>query len=255
MGVMLTRKKYQLPLVQRIPHVHFDIQKLRQEVVRYNNLWTSIFNANQELCSAHPELAEKNYEHFDQINFTTYKNFVTKEADIKGLKEDCRHLSETIRQTHGRIGSYKKKITRSQDINPALNEHNWNQPLDFYRGSYIEQEIGRQFRALPIRVRMVRLKAGKSLTPHIDYDPTYAVRVVVPIITDLKVTNSFWKKGDRYDVHLPADGSAYFLNVGFAHSVENKSSVDRISLMFSLDSQLDLQKINLEDSPLMAGAF
>ena len=247
------RKKYQLPLVEKIPDVLFDVSVLREEAIRYNHLWTSIFNANQELCSAHPELAEKNYEHFDQINFTTYKNFVDKAADLMRLKNDCRNLSEDIRARHGRIGSYKKKITRSEDMNPALNEHNWNQPLDFYRGSYIEQEIRRQFKATPIRVRMVRLRAGKSLTPHIDYDPSYAVRIVVPIVTDPRVTNIFWKRGERHNFYLPADGSAYFLNVGFAHSVENMSSVDRISLMFSLDSQSDLEKI--PSTPALSNAL
>jgi hypothetical protein len=36
------------------------------------------------------------------------------------------------------------------------------------------------------------------------------------------------------------DGSAYFLNVGYKHSVEHNGTNDRIALMFSLPTQEDI---------------
>ena len=66
---MLVRKKYQLPSVAPIPGKSFDIDKLKEEVVRLDKEWVSVFQANRGLCSNHLELAESNYEHFRQIKW------------------------------------------------------------------------------------------------------------------------------------------------------------------------------------------
>ena len=46
---------------------------------------------------------------------------------------------------------------------------------------------------------------------------------------------------------MAPDGSAYFLNVGFAHAVEHTGDEDRIALMFSLSSQEDIALLGLDD--------
>ena len=235
-----TRKKYQLPLVQKIPGKSFDLALLNLELQKLQNEWTDLYRANHGLCAAHPQLAENNYKHFDQINLTTFNNAPV-ESSLDEARAQCQALSEATRAQFGTLSEYRAKTRRKQDINPALDEHRWHIPLPIYEGSIFQKEIQRNFSTQPIRVRLVRLRAGKTLTPHIDYCPTYAVRVIVPLATHENVKNLFWKKSQRYEFHLPADGGAYFLNVGFTHSVENRSPKDRYSLMFSLPNQDDIQ--------------
>ena len=76
-----------------------------------------------------------------------------------------------------------------------------------------------------------------------NYDTTYAVRIIVPISGTNGVTNVFWPKNQRQELNMIADGSAYFLNVGYKHSVEHNGSEDRVALMFSLPTQEDIQDL------------
>jgi hypothetical protein len=93
-----------------------------------------------------------------------------------------------------------------------------------------------------MRVRITKLEAGKQIPWHIDYDPSYATRIIIPIYTNTMVENWFKVKGVETNVHLEA-GKAYFLNTGFSHAVFNNSYMSRIALMFSLDGQDDLETI------------
>ena len=85
------------------------------------------------------------------------------------------------------------------------------------------------------------------MTPHIDYDTTYAVRVIVPISGTEGVTNVFWPKNQRLEYNMINDGSAYFLNVGYKHSVEHNGTEDRIALMFSLPTQEDVYPLLIKE--------
>ncbi len=234
------RKKYQLPLVKKIPRKFFNIPLLVSELQRLESYWTDIYRANQGLCAAHLKLAEDNYKHFDQINLTTFEQSKNN-LSLEEARLECQSLSKLTRAQFGSLSEYRAKTRQKDNINPSLDEHRWHVPLPIYQGSIIQKEIQKNFSTQPIRVRLVRLQAGKALTPHIDYCPTYAIRVIVPLITDAAVKNIFWKKSVRHEFHLPADGGAYFLNVGFTHSVENSSQRDRYSLMFSLPNQDDIQ--------------
>jgi hypothetical protein len=115
--------------------------------------------------------------------------------------------------------------------------------LPIYENSYIRHSIESQFKAKPIRVRLTRIEAGKYLTPHIDYDTTYAVRIIVPISGTKNVINVVWPKNQRVEYNMENDGSAYFLNVGYKHSVEHNGDEDRIALMFSLPTQEDVESL------------
>jgi len=241
---MLVRKKYQLPSVAPIPGKSFDIQKLQQEVVRLDQEWVSVFQANRGLCSNHLELAESNYEHFRQINLTYFEPSLNDVLDLDDLKTECRLQANTMLEGQRKTVKYKTKVFRDEKLPPAMNEHNWYHPLPLYQNSYIKEAIESQFEATPIRVRLSRITAGKFLTPHIDYCPSYAVRVIVPIQGTTNVINKVWRRGVEESYEMPADGRAYFLNTGFKHSVEHGGSEDRIALMFSLPDQRDIQELN-----------
>lgn len=237
------RTKYQLPTFAKIPHVQFDLEKLKNEVKRLNNEWVNLYQANRGLCSNHEELAENNYHHFDQINLTYYEPTLNTFMDLTDLKKECRIIakSESIGKT--RAEKYRNKIRRTDVLPPAMNEHNWYHPLKIYENSYIKEAIESQFKAKPIRVRLTRLKPGTNLTPHIDYGPEYAIRVIVPIQGTDNVKNLFWVRNNLEEYKMEADGSAYFLNIGHRHSVIHEGTEDRICLMFSLAGQDDIQDL------------
>ena len=123
-----------------------------------------------------------------------------------------------------------------------LNEKSYNEPTQSYKSSYFYNVVN-SFKEKAIRVRLTKIKAGTGIPPHIDYDPSYATRVIVPIVSSKEVVNQFWVKNSLQEYNLPADGSAYFLNVGFRHAVINRSQQDRTCLMFSLDGQGDLLEL------------
>lgn len=234
-------KKYDFPAYARIPNIQFDIDKLRDEVKRLNSEWVNVYQANRGLCATHEDLAADNVDHFDQINLTYFEPSYNDVLDLTDLKSECRIIANSGDLGETRVEKYRTKITRAEHLPPAMNEHNWFHPLPIYQNSYLKEAIESQFISTPIRVRLSRIRAGKYLTPHIDYCPSYAVRVLVPIQGDTDVYGVSIVRGERIEYNLKADGSAYFLNTGFRHSVEHRGTEDRIALMFSLPTQEDVE--------------
>ena len=237
------RTKYQLPTFAKLPHARFDLDAMRVEVKRLESEWVNLFQANRGLCSNHEELAEKNYMHFDQINLTYFEPTLNTMMDLSDLKAECRTIARSDSLGKSKVEKFRNKIRRTEVLPPAMNEHNWYHPLQAYEGSYFQTAIRSQFKATPIRVRLTRLKPGCALTPHIDYGPEYAVRVIVPIQGTDGVSNLFWVRNNLEEYQMVADGSAYFLNIGHRHAVRHEGNEDRICLMFSLAGQDDIQDL------------
>lgn len=242
-------RKHSYPTFAKLPNVRFDIERLREEVGKLNEKWVNVFQANRGLCATHHDLAEDNHAHFDQINLTYFEPSLNEFLDLTDLKAECKVIANSDELGSTKTQKYRTKIKRLENLPPAMNEHNWYHPLPLYEGSYIQQAIESQFKSKPIRVRLTRLRAGKHLTPHIDYDTTYAIRIIVPISGTDGVTNVFWPRNQREEYHMPADGSAYFLNIGYKHSVEHDGTEDRVSLMFSLPTQEDIADLALNREP------
>jgi hypothetical protein len=238
-------RKFNYPAIAKIPGIQFDIKKLQQEVSELTEKWVNVFQANRGLCATHNELAESNYHHFRQINLTYFEPTLNEFLDLGELRTECKTISTSEELGNTRSRRHKTKVDRLDNLPPAMNEHNWYHPLPVYENSYMRQAIESQFKSTPIRVRLTRIEAGKYLTPHIDYDPTYAVRIIVPISGTENVTNVFWPKNQRVECNMDSDGSAYFLNVGYKHSVEHNGTEDRIALMFSLPTQEDISSLLL----------
>ena len=233
-------RKFNYPAIAKIPNIKFDIDLLKKEVANLNDKWVNVFQANRGLCATHNELAESNYHHFNQINLTYFEPTLNEFLDLGELRNECKTISSSEELGNTKAQRHKTKISRLDNLPPAMNEHNWYHPLPIYENSYIRHAIESQFKATPIRVRLSRIEAGKYVTPHIDYDTTYAIRVIVPISGTEGVTNVVWPKNQRIEYNMINDGSAYFLNVGYKHSVEHNGTEDRIALMFSLPTQEDI---------------
>lgn len=207
----MKRRKYELPFYAELSQIKIDLNLLRSETDRLANKYVDVRSANPELCDNHMDLVSKVYANFNQISLT-------------GCGGESMPYSPDI----------KERIRRKE-------ERLFNKPTADYSGSYFEKIIS-QFRAPAMRVRITKLKPETEIPFHIDYDPTYATRIVIPIYSDENVINEFKVKGQINRCYLEP-GKAYFLNVGFPHAVFNRSSRDRIALMFSLDGQEDLSAL------------
>ena len=210
---MAIRKKYALPAFAELPHIDIDLDKLRAEADRFAHKYIDVESANPALCDNHKMLVSQVYDNFTQINLT----------ELNG--EPPVHTTDI-----------RERIRRGD-------EKLYNKETEDYKASYFKELIN-QFKNPKMRVRITKLDAGRDIPFHIDYDPTYAVRVIIPIYTNTQVLNKFRIKGDEVETHFEA-GKAYFLNTGFAHGVYNMSDQPRIALMFSLDGQDDITDIQL----------
>jgi hypothetical protein len=204
----MKRKKYQLPIVAVLEQIKVDLPSLRSAARKIESFYVDVRTANPALCDNHMTLSNQVYDNFRQINLTE-------------LSQEPMPFTANI----------KERILRRE-------ETLYNKPTSHYKGSYFEQLIS-QFKAPAMRVRITKLEPGSQIPFHIDYDPSYATRVIIPINSNAQVKNLFKVKNEILTYHLQP-GKAYFLNTGFSHSVINDSSEDRIALMFSLDGQEDI---------------
>lgn len=204
----MKKNRKQLPLIAKF-NVNIDLEKLKKECDLFASKFIDVQSANPGLCDNHQKMSEI-YEYFEEVPLTTAtKNF-----------------SPT--------SSIKERIARREEMY-------WNAPTADFANSYFK-EITDQFKAPVTRVRLTKLPPGKDLVYHVDYDPTYAVRCIVPIYTNVGVKNLFRVKGEELSFFLE-EGTAYFLNTGIEHAVVNTSEYPRIALLFSLDGQEDLDNI------------
>jgi hypothetical protein len=207
------RTKYKLPTHGELTHIKIDLDKLQAATDKLANEYVDVKTANKALCDNHMALSKSVYDNFKQINLT----------ELNG--EELEYTDDI-----------KVRLRRNE-------EKLYNKPNDKLIGSYFE-EITNQFKCDKMRVRITKLDSHTDVPMHIDYDPTYATRVVIPVYTNKKVKNVFKVKGEKVETHLEA-GKAYFFNTGFAHGVFNESDESRIAFMFSLDGQDDITDIRL----------
>ncbi len=82
----------------------------------------------------------------------------------------------------------------------------------------------------PIRsARLLKLAAGSSIKEHRDYDLGYdtgEIRLHIPIVTSPEI--DFFLDGKRIAMR---EGECWYLNVYLPHSVENRSTIDRVHLV------------------------
>ena len=200
-------KKSDLPTLVNF-NLDIDIEKLRSACDTLAEKFVDVRTANPMLCDNHMQLVEDVYDNFQQINLTKPSEILPYEPSIK------------------------ERLRRRE-------EHLYNIPTEHYTGSYFE-EIVTQLGAPASRVRITKLDAGKVIPFHVDYDVSYGVRCIVPIYSDSHVVNVFRRNKELEAYNLEC-GNAYFLNIGYAHSVINMSKNPRIALMFTLDGTQDLE--------------
>ncbi len=190
--------------------LEIDLERLRAETDKLAEKFVDVRTANPMLCDNHMELVANVYDNFEQINLTTPSEILPYTASIK------------------------ERLKRRE-------EHLYNVPTEDYPDSVFE-EIVTQCKAPASRIRITKLAPGKIIPWHVDYDVSYAVRCIVPIYGGNNVVNLF-KRDGKLEAYNLKDGTANFLNIGYAHAVVNMSDKPRIALMFSLDGTDDIASL------------
>lgn len=165
--------------------------------------------------------------------------------------ENFSHLQDNISETCGSpylndkykqtpVTGLKRELEYYQ--NGKEDERCYGKILPEYQGTYVEEVIN-MFRSPVTRCRLVVKEPGATILPHIDYDTTYSIRAYIPLKTNPWAMTAVKSKTDELpDVrHLPADGSAWFVNPGFLHSAWNLGGTDDIRMILCIDGQEDLK--------------
>ncbi len=234
--------KYKLPTCAPLEQIHVDLEKLISFYQNSQDQFKDVVTSNQALCGIHHELTKSVYDNFKQISLTVLNPTHSTSNTIQVT--DCENLEPALQKKEFKSFHERYRARKSMSTNrTALNEHMYDYPTELLTGSYIE-EFCKQFKSPATRTRLVRLDPNSTVPPHIDYDPTYAVRIIVPIISDDECINIFWKKNEVFSYNLKP-GKAYFLNTGLRHAVVNFSKSARTTLMLSLNGQKDIEHLEL----------
>lgn len=236
----MVKLKHKLPTFSIIDHLSLNDQTLQNLVKVTQDLETefvSVLESNKKLCSVNHELTKSVYDNFFQISLTE-SEFNVDEINI----DNCETGYNTFHQS-GKLTGVKQKKILSETSGSFLNENEYNKMTEYFN-LYNELFSGilSKFKSKPTRVRLVKLKAGTSIAPHIDYDPSYAVRIIIPIIAKPDCVNLFWVK-NSVESTIFEPGKAYFLNTGYKHAVMNFSNQDRYTFMVSVNGTKDIEHL------------
>lgn len=245
-------KRKQLPLFYKLP-IQFDIKSLIKD---FNDL--SLFNYSQ-----YNDLNHGSAFYQKALSYRSYlrKWFLTDSEYDQGLKKDG-HLSGTqyrqlaLTEYDGPESNFNeeeiKNILHTQSKRDLIKRVDRNDPLyipEADERNYTKRtplavksfaKVLDSFQAKVTRSRFAVLMPGFRTATHIDSDTDYTIRIHIPLITNPQATFGILKKGTLKQIHLPADGSAWFVNAGYPHFVENLSSEPRVHIIIALDGQEDL---------------
>ncbi len=237
LGNNLMLKKRDLPICEVIPGITFDLDRIKDEISKIKESWTDIYEANPGITNLHEgSFVENAYENLKEIPLMTLSEEQMQNANDYTIEDLGTSIRDRIRN----------KKAKGDNLPPAANEMLWDVPTKEARDTYFMDILYNKFKADACRARLHYLAPGKSLAPHIDYDPSYGVRVVCPIQGTEETINYFWVKGEEQQYNLPADGRVWFLNTGFKHSVVNNGSEPRIALLLTLKTQEDIECLALK---------
>tara|TARA_A200000159_G_C7336073_1_gene345134 strand:- start:3726 stop:4427 length:702 start_codon:yes stop_codon:yes gene_type:complete len=229
-------KKRDLPVVAPIPGIRFNLDKIKEELAKIEHLWEDIYKANPGITKLHdPSFVDNAYANLKEIPLMVMSPENMAKADDFELEDLGATLRERIRN----------KKAKGDNLPPTANEMLWDYQTDACKGTYFEEALSGHFSAPVCRARLHFLAPGMSLQPHIDYDPSYGVRIVCPISGTDECINQFWVNGEYKEYNLPADGRVWFLNTGFKHGVVNNGTEPRIALLATLKSQEDIECLKL----------
>ena len=191
--------------------VDLDYELIENFMLKHYDRWQDNMTAHKGLAVASNQIADQTYNAVQHFHLTECnKNEPLETAQAYSTKDKL-----------------KRKIPYSMD------EHNWDEPVDFYKGTELQSHLNSAFQGKLIRVRYSRMFPGGVVPKHIDYNTTYAMRFIIPLSGNKGVTNTFWYNGDEIKVEMQCK-RCYFLNIGYPHSVIHEGMGIRHYLMGSV---------------------
>jgi hypothetical protein len=235
----MEKLKHRLPSYSIIDHLCIDnqtLQDLKSCIEELDPDFKSVLEINKGLCGIHHELASSVYDNFYQISLT---DSTVQNKDI--TLEDCEIVHNDLNSSTQTNNIRRKQLTSTS--RGVMDESTYTQKTDVYQKyQALFDSILSKFKGQTTRIRLVKLAAGTHITPHIDYDPSYAVRIILPVISDLDCLNVFWVK-NKIETTSLIPGNAYFLNTGYKHAVLNFSKNHRYTFMVSIKGIEDIEHL------------
>lgn len=230
-----------MPAFQILPY-KFDMKKIIAAFKRFEDI--SLYD---DLNASNPDSAYGDFYN-SSTKLEHLKKFAEAGEDITKGSQFYKQLSltefdgdrpERELKNDTELTTYRKSTNPADpSYDPVMDERRYTKRKDICTGYW--NDILDTFKSPVTRTRFAYMAPGHSIKPHIDYNTTYSVRVHIPIITNPGALICVKTKGVVQQIHMPADGSVYFLNTGMTHWAENNGQEGRIHLVISLNGQKDL---------------
>ena len=235
----MEKLKHKLPLYSVIEHLNIDSATLLQLAKCIEELdpdFKSVLEINKGLCGIHHELASGVYDNFYQISLT---DSVVENKDI--TLEECGLVHNELHSSSKTQNIRRKQLTSVSS--GVMDESTYTKKTEVYeKYNALFDTVLSKFKGQTTRIRLVKLAAGSNVPPHIDYDPSYAVRFILPVISDQECINVFWAK-NKIEVISLQSGKAYFLNTAYKHAVLNFGKNHRYTFMVSVKGIEDIEHL------------
>lgn len=226
--------RYELPVIAPL-NIRFDIERLRRELAEFarDKVWDGLGSDYAHMCETHTKLPQMffkeeelagvdcvcdlDWEHtsYQQLSLTEFDESYS--LDQRTEKSGSAWDNRVAKHDEKADERWYRKV--KDDVPPYLRE-----VLTSFKGAH--------------RTRFAQLAPNSEVKPHIDYDTLYGVRLHIALETNDQCFNGGWDKdGNETKLHIPADGSVWFVNPGVKHYALNGGSTARNHLIISMDSQ------------------
>ena len=155
---MLKYNKRNYPAIAPID-VNLDYNLIEAFLWEHYDKWQDNNTSHKGLAVASNNIANDTYKHVQHFHLTECK----KEEEL------------------GDAEQYSTKDKLRRNIPFTMDEHNWDEPVSFYKGTTLQKHLNEAFQDKLIRVRFSRMFPNGFVPPHIDYNTTYAMRFIIPI--------------------------------------------------------------------------
>ena len=249
------KKRHELPNFLRLPYV-FDISKILQALNKapegfkdldgsgaYGKLADSC-HCLQKTFGLKFNSLESAYEYLRKTGVRPkgmnwdYRKFITTGTDGKWEVRNNPYKQLAITEYNPEHDRKRFQINIPRN---RLDERQYNKLKPWVIGTYLEKVIS-VFKGFVTRVRVARMEPGCKIGEHIDYNTDYSIRVHIPLRTNEKCGFYIRRrpKANKEHIQMKPDGTCWFVNTGYKHSVWNYGKTPRDHLILSIASQEDI---------------
>ncbi len=173
----------------------------------------------------------------DELSGSQYRQLALTRFDQSKKSSQFSSELEPLKATSGKQ-LMQRVDPKSEFYVPEADERNYTVRTEVAVDSFAR--LLDSFKAKVTRSRFAVLMPGFRTATHIDSDTDYTVRIHIPIVTNPDSVFGVYRGKQLTELHLPADGRAWFVNAGYPHYVENRGTEPRVHIIVALDGQEDL---------------